>query len=77
MATVYRVSVLDRSKPDLWTDTGETVVVEGEQFVRMQHGTIIPRDDKWHYSLEEAKRSVIPELKLRIDAIRQAILELE
>lgn len=55
--------------PSLYHDRGHMIVIEGEPFVRMSHGTIVRLTDDWADSQAEADRRVLPELAKRIDAL--------
>ena len=66
MATVYRATVVG-SHWNGWQlsyEKGESIVLDGRQFVRAQYGdTIYPFDEKWHYRREDAARSCVPDLR--------------
>lgn len=75
MATVYRYAVLHREKPRVYADTAETLLVEGRPYVRFNHGTMIPQDDNWYSSLDDAKQSVVAQLREQIEELNAQILE--
>lgn len=76
MATVYRYALLHRDKPRVYADTAETLLVEGRPYVRFTHGTMIPQDDNvWYASLDDAKQSVVAQLREQIEELNAQILE--
>jgi hypothetical protein len=75
MATVYRYELLNRERPRIYADTAETLIVEGQPYVRLRHGTMIPKAGNWHLSLDDAKQSVVAQLREQIEELNAQILE--
>lgn len=75
MATVYRYTILHREKLKVYDDACETVLVEGQAYVRFTHGTMIPQDDSWHLSRDDAKNAVVARLRKDIADLNAQILE--
>lgn len=74
MATVYRTTVWQSSENvSLHRDTGETVVVEGDIFVRLAHGTMVPMDLRWQYDARSADLQALPDLERRAAELKSAI----
>lgn len=64
MAAIFRTTVCGTyGGIQIYRDEGQTVLVDGEVFVRMQHGTIIPADAKWAPTQDAADRIALPELE--------------
>lgn len=55
---------------------GQMILVGGEPFVRLSHGTIIRMSDDWCDTKSEADRRVLPELAKRLDALVRLIDEI-
>jgi hypothetical protein len=71
--TLHRIHLSDAIRDtglSHWSSTGEPVDVQGEQMVRLPHGSIVPARD-WHPTLAEALRCAanrIEQLGLRLVA---------
>lgn len=64
MATLYKINVMDAGYGGTWASSGESLLVEGRQMVRLPHGAILPADG-YHDTIAAAKRAAADE----IDAI--------
>lgn len=74
MAKVFRTTVWQSSETvSIHRDTGETVVVEGDVFVRLPHGTMIPMDIRWQYDERSADLQALPDLERRAADVRRLI----
>lgn len=66
---MYRTHLSGSYPPGLYHDRGQMILIEGESFVRMSHGTIVRLTDEWADTQAEAARRVLPEIAKRIDAL--------
>ena len=74
MAKVYRTSVFQYGgrEPTIHRDTGETLLVEGEPFVRLAHSTLVPMGADWLHDQRAADCVAVNDLLVRralIDAL--------
>ena len=76
MATVYRATVTGShwNGWDIYYEQGESIVLEGQQYVRSQYGGALHVfDDRWHYRKADAARSCMPELEKWAKQLEQLI----
>ena len=80
MATVYRATVVG-SHWNGWQlsfEQGESLVLEGQQFVRAEYGsTLHAFDERWHYRREDAATACIPELRKNQKMLEDLIQEIQ
>jgi hypothetical protein len=53
----------------LWFNRGETVDVDGKPYVRVHGGSLVPLNDSWHQSEEEAKAAAAKKVASYVHAL--------
>lgn len=59
--------------PRLYHLQGQMILVGGDAFVRLSHGTIVPMTEDWCDTKAEADWRVLPELAKRLDSLVRMI----
>ena len=60
---------IDSSGVHVWFDSGEQVDVDGQPYVRMKHGTLVPLGDAWYSSEQEAREAAAEKLASYVHAL--------
>lgn len=70
---LYRINITGRGDGDgatTWASTGELILIDGVEHVRLAHGVIVPRGDDWCETLDEARCRAAE----RIEAIAERLV---
>ena len=64
MTKVFQCDLMRLETPSVWQHAGDIVEVDGEQMVRLAHGTIVPlRPGQWHETMPAAKRAAAAQVE--------------
>jgi hypothetical protein len=64
MSKVYQCDLMRLETPSVYEHAGDIVEVDGEQMVRMHHGTIVPlRPGQWHETMPAARRAAAAQVE--------------
>lgn len=68
---LYRIDIHGRDEHGVftWMNSGDLILIDGVEHVRLAHGVIVPRGDGWCETLEEARCRAAE----RIDAIAERL----
>jgi hypothetical protein len=69
---VWRYSLSDRIDSrgvHVWFDRGEKVDVEGQPYVRLNGGAMVPMSDTWHPSEQDAKEAAAKKIASYVHAL--------
>ena len=64
MTKVFQCDLMRLETPSVWQHAGDIVEVDGEQMVRLAHGTIVPlRPGQWHETMPAARRAAAAQVE--------------
>jgi|688.fasta_scaffold2865818_1 hypothetical protein len=64
MSKVYQCDLMRLETPSVYEHAGDIVQVDGEQMIRLPHGTIVPlREGQWHETLPAARRAAAAQVE--------------